>query len=164
MDGLSNYFESMPTYAAETAFSELINQPKATVAKLSAVRDLHLRRRDDEDLVLTTAARAEQEHALTSATTRLVAAMVTHVDQLNEVVPEAFPWARFLPADDVHAFVAELVDTLRAAEELDSPAPVMQVITEWKHTAEVHADPELHKLLSHDSSDHGPATVPRPVS
>ena len=42
------------TMVPEVPFSELINRPKATTAKLAAsrVRELRLRRRDDDDLVL----------------------------------------------------------------------------------------------------------------
>jgi hypothetical protein len=62
---------------------------------------------------------------------------------LVDVVREAFPWVRFLPTQDVRAFVLELVQTLHAADALDNPAPVVQVITTWQYTAEVHADPDL---------------------
>lgn len=87
---------------AETPFSELINHPKATVAKLGTAekRAVRLRRRDDEDLVLTTAAHAEQEREMVSATTRMFVAMMRHdraaLSLLVDVVPEAFPWVRFL--------------------------------------------------------------------
>lgn len=151
---------------AETPFSELINQPKATLAKLStsSARTMRLRRRDDDDLMLTTAEHAEQETELVSATTRMFVAMMQHdkaaLSLLVDVVPEAFPWVRFLPADDVRAFVVDLVETLRAADSIDNPAPVVQVITEWRHTAEVHADPELFAQLTTDAEDHGPATIP----
>lgn len=73
---------------------------------------------------------------------------------------EAFPWVRFLPREDVQAFLVELVETLRAVEELDSPAPVVQVITEWRHTAEIHADPELFATLTSDGADHGAVPAP----
>lgn len=151
---------------AETPFSELINHPKATVAKLGTAekRAVRLRRRDDEDLVLTTAAHAEQEREMVSATTRMFVAMMRHdraaLSLLVDVVPEAFPWVRFLPAEDVRAFVVELVETLRAAESIDNHAPVVQVITEWRHTAEVHADPELFAQLTGEASDQGSATIP----
>ena len=79
---------------------------------------------------------------------------------LLDMIPEAFPWVRFLPRDDVQAFLVELVGTLRAVEELGSPAPVVQVITEWRHTAEVHADPELFAVLTKDSEDHGQVPPP----
>lgn len=155
------------TASVEASFSELINHPKSTVAKINASRNraIRLRRRGEEDdLVLTTAARAEQETEVMSATTKMFVAMMQHdgaaLSLLVDVVPEAFPWVRFLPSEDVRAFVVELVETLRASEEVDNPAPIVQVITEWKHTAEVHADPELYELLSRDASDHGPASAP----
>lgn len=50
--------------------------------------------------------------------------------------------------------------TLRAAESIDNHAPVVQVITEWRHTAEVHADPELFAQLTGEASDQGSATIP----
>jgi hypothetical protein len=149
---------------SEVLFSELVNKPKDTVAKLGRVRDLRLRRRDDEDLMLTTAARAEQNSELVSATTKMFVALMQHDEHaralLLDVIPEAFPWVRFLPREDVQAFLVELVGTLRAVEELGSPAPVVQVITEWRHTAEVHADPELFAVLTKDSEDHGPVPPP----
>ena len=83
--------------------------------------------------------------------------------KLVDVVPDAFPWVRFLPAEDVRAFVVELVNTLRAVEDLDHPAPVVQLITEWRNTAEVHADPELSRILTEDTGDYGVATEPPAV-
>lgn len=141
-----------------------MNKPTDTVAKLKGSRDLRLRRRDDEDLMLTTAARAEQNDEFVSATTRMFVALMQHDETarmlLLDVIPDAFPWVRFLPKEDVQAFLVELVGTLRAVQELDSPAPVVQVITEWRHTAEVHADPELRALLTQDGADHGPVPPP----
>jgi hypothetical protein len=76
------------------------------------------------------------------------------------VIPEAFPWVRFLPRADVQAFLVELIGTLRTVEELGSPVPVAQVITEWRHTAEVHADPELFAALTAEGEDHGAVPMP----
>lgn len=149
------------------SFSELINHPKSTVSKIDCHRALRLRRRDAEDLVLKTATRDEQDSELSSATTRMFVAMVQRdgaaLNLLVDVVPDAFPWVRFLPAEDVRAFVVELVNTLRAVEDLDNPAPVVQLITEWRNTAEVHADPELSRVLTEDTGDYGVATEPPAV-
>jgi hypothetical protein len=148
----------------EVLFSDLVNKPTATVAKLKGARDLRLRRRDDEDLMLTTAARAEQDTEIVSATTRMFAALLQHDHQaralLLDVIPEAFPWVRFLPKEDVQEFLVELVATLRAVEELGSSAPVAQVIAEWRHTAEVYADPELLASVTATGADHGPVPPP----
>lgn len=156
--------------ATEVPFSDLQLHTKDTVAKLKASRSrsLLLHRRDDEDLVLTTASRAEQENTVVSATTRMFVALMRHDDAarslLVDIVPEAFPWVRFLPTEEVRAFVLELVETLRAADALDNPAPVVQVISAWKSTAEIHADPELAEILSADGGDFGPVPDPTAVT
>jgi hypothetical protein len=151
----------------EVPFSELLQRPKDTVAKLegSRSRSLRLRRRDAEDLTLTTAAQAEQDSAMVSVTTKMFVALMRHDEAARflviDIMPEAFPWVRYLPTEDVRAFVLELVDTLRAADALENFAPVVQVITEWRHTAELHADPELAARIRNSDGDHG--AVPEPV-
>lgn len=56
----------------------------------------------------------------------------------------------------------ELAETLRAADALDNPAPVVQVITAWQHTAEAHADPDLAARTHLLEGDHG--RVPEPIA
>ena len=141
----------------EVTFSELQLQGKATVERLrkSPAQSLLVRRRDAEDLVLTTAARAELEHTAASATTRMFVALMQRDGGARELVtnvlPEVFPWVSFLSKEEVQEFVVELVATLRAAESLDNPVPVVQVIEAWRHTAEVMADPELAAILASDT-------------
>ena len=60
-----------------------------------------------------------------------------------DVLPASFPWVRHLPAHEMRWFSVELVETLGAAAELDNSAAVAQLVTGWKATAEVYADPEL---------------------
>ncbi|MFC4517978.1 DUF6247 family protein [Streptomyces ehimensis] len=148
----------------EMNLSELLNKPKVTLAALRGTRRILLRRRDDEDLVLTTAARAEQEHEVMGAVGRLFVEMMRASQGRTlvlDVLPATFPWVRYLPTHDVREFSVELVEALQAAVELDNTAAVAQLITEWRHTAEVHADPELYAALTTDSGeDLGP--VPKP--
>ncbi|MFE4874873.1 hypothetical protein [Streptomyces sp. NPDC056682] len=148
----------------ETNLSDLLNKPKMTLAALRGARRIRLRRRDDEDLVLTTAARAEQDSAVLGAASRMFVEMMRTPEGRTlvlDVLPSSFPWVRYLPAHDMREFSVELVGALSAAADLDSTAGVAQLITEWKHTAEVHADPELYAALTLDSGeDYGP--VPEP--
>lgn len=143
----------------EVTFSELQLQGKATVERLrkSPAQSLLVRRRDAEDLVLTTAARAELEHTAASVTTRMFVALMRRDGGVRELVtdvlPEVFPWVVFLSHGEMQEFVVELVATLRAAESLDNPAPVVQVIDAWRHTAEVLADPELAAILAADTDE-----------
>lgn len=147
--------------APEINFSELVNKPRDAVRKVqrSPSRSVHVRRRgaDEEDLVLVTASRAAEATEALSVTTRLFVELMKHDDRMptlvTEIVPAAFPWVRFLPAEGVRAFVIELVGVLEAGEALGNPAPIVQVITEWRHTAEIYADPELLSILSREHDD-----------
>ncbi|MGW0518180.1 hypothetical protein [Crossiella sp. NPDC003009] len=157
----------MTATAPEVNFSDLSNKPVDTVRKLqeSPSRSVRVHRRgDEEDLVLVTASRAAEVREVVSTTTALFVALMQHSaevrDLVTEVMPTAFPWVRFLPREDVRAFVVELIDILEAANSLGNPAPVVQLITEWRHTAEVHADPELLATLRKDGEDLGEVPAP----
>ncbi|MER6350607.1 hypothetical protein ABT186_01825 [Streptomyces sp. NPDC001634] len=158
----------MTTMPAEANFSELINKPKDTVARMqvSARKGLRLHRRDEEDLYLTTAARADQVVQVVDSTTRMFVALMKEspeaVDLLTQVFPEAFPWVRFLPDGAVREFLLEFVETARASTELGTVEPIAQVITEWKHTAEIYADPELYAALTADHGEGDYGDVPAP--
>ncbi|MFF7880012.1 hypothetical protein ACH40F_03350 [Streptomyces sp. NPDC020794] len=154
---------------AAVNFSELVNKNKQTLARLKESPRLLLHRRDGEDLVLTTAARAEQDQTVVSAATRMLAAMARRVpgsmELLLDILPDAFPWVRFLPEPDIHAFAVELVDTMRAADSVGNNASVAQMFIAWQHTAEVYSDPELLAVLTTDhAEDYGPVPDPRGVA
>lgn len=156
----------MAIESAAVNFSELVNKNKQTLARLDESPRLLLHRRDGEDLVLTTAARAEQDRSVVSAATRMLAAMARRepgsMGLLLDILPDAFPWVRFLPEPDVHAFAVELVDTMRAADSIGNSASVAQLLIAWQHTAEVHSDPELLAALTSDhGADYGQAPDPR---
>ncbi|MBT2404023.1 hypothetical protein J7I97_06375 [Streptomyces sp. ISL-87] len=155
----------MMTDTSAVNFSELVNKNRQTLARLRLSRRLLLLRRDGEDLMLTTAARAEQDQAVVSAATRMLAAIVRRdpgrMELLLDLLPEAFPWVCFLPEADVHAFAVELVETMRAADSLANLSSVAQLLVAWQHTAEVHSDPELLSALTADhDADYG--AVPSP--
>jgi len=154
------------TVTPEAPFSDLINKPKDTVAKLVATprHKLRLKRRDDDDLLLTTVEQAEQEHRITSTTTKMFVALMRTDDRVRtlvtDIVPEVFPWVRFLSTEGVREFIVELVETMRAVDELDTIAAVDQVITEWRSTAEVQSDPELMRILAQPIEDFGAVPMP----
>ena len=74
-----------------------------------------------------------------------------------QVLPAIFPWVRHLPDDEKQEFVAEWLDTLRAAADLDNNAAVEGVVAAWRSTAEVYADPELYAILTREHD--GPTTA-----
>jgi hypothetical protein len=157
----------MTAIPAEVNLSDLLNKPKATLARLASNRRLVLHRRDAEDLVITTAERAAADNAVVRDTTRLFREMMREDPMVMtlavRVLPSVFPWVRHLPADAWQEFAAEWLEALSAAGELDNGAAVEGLVAGWRSTAEIYADPELFAILTreHDGTDHGP--VPPPV-
>jgi hypothetical protein len=147
---------------ADANFSDLIQKPTATVARLRGRPRIRLYRRDDEDLILTTASRYDQEREVITAVSRMFL-YLAHVDAdaAAKLAVEAFPWITLLPTEDVREFVGEFIRLLRASEDIDNLAPVLQMIVEWRHTAEAYADPGLLSALTATQGDFGP--VPEPV-
>jgi len=150
--------------AAESVpFSDLLRAPGETVERLGASRTVRLRRRGAADLVLMSADRADQEGEVIDLTARLLAGVVRRdPGVVREVLPTVLPWVRFLPAGDIEQLLSEFLVVSEAAGALGTTAPISQLLVEWRHTAEVHADPDLYRALtSRPLGDFGP--VPRPA-
>ena len=156
----------MTAIPAEANLSDLLNKPKATLARLASSRRLVLHRRDAEDLVITTAERAAADTAVVRDTTRLFREMMRKDPMVMalaaQVLPAVFPWVLHLPEDARKEFAAEWLEALSAAGELDNGAAVEGLVASWRSTAEIYADPELFAILTSelDGTDYGP--VPRP--
>ncbi|MFI9788904.1 hypothetical protein ACIHEI_36145 [Kitasatospora sp. NPDC051984] len=147
----------------DVPFSELLHHPAATTRRLDAVRALRLRRRDAGDLALMRVEQMERDASVVDFTSRLLAGLVRteNVDALRQALPEALPWTTFLPAEDIDTLIAELVDTASGAVALDNLAPIALLLAQWRHSAEVYADPALHALLTREpDGDLGPVPVP----
>jgi len=136
----------------EIPFSQLVQHPKDTMAKLEgSPRRLRLDRRDGEDLILESAARAEAEDKALGMASRLFFHLVKNDDGARALLfalPEVFPWVRFLPTEDVRTFLVELVDTLHAYEALGNVAALGPVVAAWQNTAEIYSDPDLLKAAT----------------
>ncbi|WP_406638594.1 hypothetical protein [Amycolatopsis sp. WGS_07] len=137
--------------APEVNLSELSLHPRRVVEQLeqSPSRSVRIRRRekDKPDLLLVTAERAEQAAAAVSAAVAILVELMRRDVETTEVLPAAFPWARYLSAAETRAFAGELAETLERAESLGNPVPVAALVAKWKQTAEAHADPEVAEIL-----------------
>ncbi|MDI1463916.1 hypothetical protein QEZ54_23300 [Catellatospora sp. KI3] len=145
--------------------SELLREPTATISRLARARAVRLQRRGEaDDLVLMSAKRAEQENEVVDLTAALLSGMVRQPGGsalLRHVLPAALPWIRFLPPPAVDEFAAEFIEVAEAAAAVGNVAPISVLLAQWRHTAEVYADPDLHRILTAPSEgDFGP--VPRP--
>ncbi|MFJ7911805.1 hypothetical protein [Kitasatospora sp. NPDC096204] len=94
----------------------------------------------------------ERDASVVDLTSRALAALVRtgNVAVLRQALPEALPWCTFLPEEDIDTLLAELVHTARGAVALDNLAPIALLLTQWKHSAEVHADPALLAVLTRE--------------
>ncbi|MFI9325877.1 hypothetical protein ACIGXI_39695 [Kitasatospora aureofaciens] len=153
----------MPVAYEDVPFSELLHHPAATTRRLDAVRALRLRRRDAGDLALMRIEQMERDATVVAFTSRLLAGLVRteNIDALRQALPEALPWVTFLPEGDVDTLLTELVDTARGAVALDNLAPIALLLTQWKHSAEIYADPALYTVLTREpDGDFGPVPMP----
>ncbi|WP_211354723.1 hypothetical protein [Stackebrandtia albiflava] len=138
-------------------FSELVNKNRSTLALLDDNPGIRLHRRDGEDLVLTTVERYETHLATVSDAHRFLIALTRmkawRKDVLEEVLPSVYPWVRFLPEPERAEFAAELADLAEAADSIGNQSALPTLVAAWRHTAEIHADPVLHRVLNREYGD-----------
>jgi hypothetical protein len=134
----------------DVPFSELLHRPVATTRRLDTVRALRLRRRDEGDLALMRVEQLDRDTSVLDFTSRLLAGLIHtgNTAALRAALPEALPWCTFLPKEDVDTLITELVATAGGAAALANLAPIAQLLTEWRHTSEVHADPALRAAVT----------------
>ena len=92
----------------------------------------------------------ERDESVVEFTARLLAGLMKseNTEVLRRLLPEAVPWVTFLPPTDFDAFVTELVAVVRGAAALGNLAPVAVLLTRWRHSAEVYADPVLLEIAT----------------
>jgi hypothetical protein len=82
-------------------------------------------------------------------------------DAVRRVVVEALPWATFLPDKDLDQLAQELIAVTQGAASLDNLSPVAVLLAQWRHTAEVYADPVHLGILNNEpEGDFGMAVAP----
>ncbi|MEU9835486.1 hypothetical protein AB0D67_28460 [Streptosporangium sp. NPDC048047] len=103
--------------------------------------------------------RLERDAAVVDFTSRLLAGLARTEDiaVLHQVLTEALPWSTFLPPEDMDAMLTELVDTARGTAVPENSTPIALLLTQWRHSAEIYADPALLSVLTREpGGDLGP--------
>lgn len=155
MDVVTAAFEDLP-------FSEFLHRPGAAADRLDVVRALRLRRRDADDLALMRVEQLERDGVVVDLTARLLAGLVRSQppQAVRVALVEALPWVTFLPEADIDQLLAELVAVAQGAASLANLSPVAVLLAQWRHTAEVYADPVLLEILNREpDGDFGPAVI-----
>jgi hypothetical protein len=131
----------------ERQFSDLLRHPNDVTSDVEE-GDVLLRRRDQPDLRLSRADRdVERAEAFTSLARAFRYLAVHHPGALSGALSDAFPWVEFLPVNERRLFMDEFSRVVTAVAALDDYAPLTQLVSEWRATAEVHADPKLARRL-----------------
>jgi hypothetical protein len=104
-------------------------------------------------------ARAEEAASILSAALNVVSELP---DRLPELLGQRYAWIRFLPTNGRNAFAREYVETLQACASIGNTTRLDEMLTSWKATAEIHADPALHAKLSGPLPASKGRRVPRP--
>ncbi|MEU5081428.1 MULTISPECIES: hypothetical protein [Streptomyces] len=153
----SAIIEDMSTrYADQVPFSELMRKQSEVADKAAHGKGVLLRRRNEEDLVLMSAAHAESTANGFSVASRMFVSLMKHdagARELLMVLPDVFPWVRYLPEEDVREFLVDLVQTIDACDDLENLAPLETAVAAWRSTAEVYADPKLRAALTEGELD-----------
>ena len=143
-------------------FSEFLRGPNP-VAEMVYRDDVVLTRRNDEDLVLSTVWRQNyREEATTVAAGALRSLARSHPDLVASALAAELPWLSWLPEDEEVECVKQMVVDLAAGASVKSYRAFFQHLIQWKHSAEIHADPELLAEITRPLTgpEYGP--VPRP--
>jgi hypothetical protein len=146
-------------------FSDLSKHSKQVAETLDRVHRVHIRRRDGEDLYLTTARHDREREETADVVARLLAALVVSDEgarAAEHALPVVFPWVRHLSAEERREFVRDIVDATRDAVDLDVHATLHRVTVEWRATARILADPALTAQLTRPlpDEDHGEVFAP----
>ncbi len=153
----------MSTAVLEATWSDFLRDPKHVADRLDAA-DVVLRRRDADDVHLSSEARHQAVSETVLLLSRLLLSMVNDGDfhgRLRDI--EVMPWQHFLPDADRSQFVEEFVETAAACADLGTLMPLSQLVSEWRNTALFHADPVLAQALRRTHPGDGGVVAPPAV-
>jgi hypothetical protein len=147
----------------ERPFSDLLRHPKDVAGDVEE-GDVLLRRREEPDLLLSRADRDAERAETFAAVGRVLRNLAVHNPvALSQALGDAFPWIEFLPAGDRRLFVDEFSRVITGAAALENYLPLIQMLREWRASAEVHADPKLARRLRRVINAEG-VPITRPTS
>lgn len=133
----------------ERTLSDMLRNSGAVIEE-TAVRDVILRRRDGEDLFLALRSRERAVRESLGVLARILRAAL-HDDVARATVvkwaAEELPWTTLLPEDEAEAFLSDFARTVAACVEADTYEPLVHELSDWKATAETHANREVVEAL-----------------
>jgi hypothetical protein len=149
------------------SWSDFVREPTRVLPLLERGVDVILHRRDGEAVVLSMQSHAERSNLGTELAALVVSgALSTSPNVLKTASENAlasrFPWVRLLPADARDAFLCEFLAMLEACASVGNMTRLAELVSDWKATAEVYADPVLASELTKPIENPTSVLVPRP--
>jgi hypothetical protein len=145
-------------------WSDLQRDPTKASDLADAQGEVTIKRRGRPDLTLIRADRQSEWREFMSGTAQLLRNLINHggADVAAASLIELYPWLDFLPPAERQTFVREFVRTLQGTADVGVPNAITRFIHEWRATAAVYANPELHAILADREAvgDFGPAMAP----
>jgi hypothetical protein len=110
---------------------------------------VRLQRRDGDDLILRTAERDGSERDGIRLAVAILERSLNEVDDdaRTRLLSDVFPWVTFLPDGDRDQFASEVIESVRASTAIDRPDLISVLVSQWKSTAELWADPQLRARI-----------------
>ena len=146
-------------------WSDFLREPTRVLPQLERGEEVILRRRDGAALRLGLESKAEDAQVGTEIAALVLAKLLPRMDSklLAEALLPRLPWTRFLPPTALDEFAREFAETLEACASIGNMNRIAEVITDWKATAAIYADPALASDLQRSLAG-TEVRVPRPTS
>lgn len=142
-------------------YSSFLRGPTQVLPSLDHA-DVILERRDEENLVLMREERFEATLSGMRLAARSLAILAQrHRPLAEEALAEELPWLHWLPENERHSCVRELLADLIAGAETGLLLPFARSLASWRSTAEAWADPQVARELQGPFAGDGPE-LPRP--
>lgn len=141
----------------EVSYSAFLRGPSEVLPALEH-GDVQLERRNAEPLVMTRAQRYRSWMRGMALSSRVIRHLLEEDPDLAEnLLADELPWLQWLPKSEQVDCLDDILTQLAAGAETGTFEPFTRAITEWEHTAEVWADPQLAKRFSSGLAGDGEA-------
>jgi hypothetical protein len=138
------------------SYSAFLRGPSQVLPSL-ADADVILERRDEENLVLMRAERFDATAAGLRIAARSLAMLARRQpDYAEDLLACELPWITWLPVEERHTCVQELLADLVAGADTGHFTPFARNLASWRSTAEIWSDPKLARQLRGPFDGDGP--------
>lgn len=126
-----------------------LRDPNSVIDRVEKGDDVILRRRDGEPLRLSLKSHWDERSTGTELVARLLVDLLEPkvtpalTQALLKSLRQHFTWLTFLSESQHREFLDDFLRTARACAEIGNNQPLAAMVSAWKSTAAIYADPKL---------------------